>query len=112
MTKQHTATPWHVGAGNGEDAIFADSGRMRLEPGGTTLYPVCTMVRGWDEAEDQANARLIAAAPCMLFALQFAESHLADLCTMIPGNSEHPRMIGALSVIRGAIAKATGGRDQ
>jgi hypothetical protein len=37
MTKQHTATPWHVGAGNGEGAIFAESGRMRLESGGTTL---------------------------------------------------------------------------
>ncbi len=62
--------------------------------------------------ESLANAELIAAAPCMLFALQFAESHLADLCHMIPGNCDHPRMTGALSVIRGAIAKATGGRDQ
>lgn len=107
MSKQHTATPWHVGAGNGEGAIFAESGRMRLESGGTTLYPVCTIVRGWDEAEDQANARLIAAAPCMLLALTIARAHIRRALEEIPENDGH--LAGALAVIADAITKATGG---
>jgi hypothetical protein len=107
MTKQHTATPWHVGAGNGEGAIFAESGRMRLESGGTTLYPVCTIVRGWDEAEDQANARLIAAAPCMLLALAIARAHINRALHEIPENDGN--LSGALAIISEAITKATGG---
>jgi hypothetical protein len=41
-----------------------------LEIGGTTLYSIAQITRGWNEAEDEANARLIAAAPEMLEALQ------------------------------------------
>jgi hypothetical protein len=59
-----------MGAGNGEGSIFADNGRTRLEIGGTTLYSIAQITRGWNEAEDEANARLIAAAPEMLEALQ------------------------------------------
>jgi hypothetical protein len=59
-----------MGAGNGEGSIFADNGRTRLEIGGTTLYSIAQITRGWNEAEDEANARLIAAAPEMLAALQ------------------------------------------
>jgi hypothetical protein len=59
-----------MGAGNGEGSIFADNGRTRLEIGGPTLYPIALMGRGWNEVEDEANARLIAAAPEMLAALQ------------------------------------------
>jgi hypothetical protein len=59
-----------MGAGNGEGSIFADDGRTRLEIGGTTLYSIAQITRGWSEAEDEANARLIAAAPEMLAALQ------------------------------------------
>ena len=69
-THTHTQGPWHVGAGNGEGSIFADNGRTRLEIGGTTLYSIAQITRGWNEAEDEANARLIAAAPEMLEALQ------------------------------------------
>ena len=59
-----------MGAGNGEGSIFADNGRTRLEIGGTTLYPISLMGRGWNKVEDEANARLIAAAPDLLAALQ------------------------------------------
>jgi hypothetical protein len=59
-----------MGAGNGEGSIFADNGRTRLEIGGTTLYSIAQVTRGWNEVEDEANARLIAAAPEMLEALQ------------------------------------------
>lgn len=64
----HTPGPWHQGAGNGEGSIFGPEhgGRMRMERGGTTLYPICTMVTGWEAAEDRANAALIADAPHML----------------------------------------------
>ena len=41
-----------------------------MELGGTTLYPIAQIGRGWNEVEDEANARLIAAAPEMLAALQ------------------------------------------
>jgi hypothetical protein len=59
-----------MGAGNGSGSIFADNGRTRLEIGGTTLYSIAQIGRGWNEVEDEANARLIAAAPEMLEALQ------------------------------------------
>ena len=73
-THAHTQGAWHRGAdaGNGRGSIFADEGRMRLEKGGTTLYPIANLVEGWDEGEDNANARLIAAAPEILAALESA----------------------------------------
>jgi len=66
----HTPGPWHAGIGNGEGSIFSDSGRTRLEDGGTTLYPICSYNRGWNADEDAANARLVAAAPDLLEALR------------------------------------------
>lgn len=65
-----TPGPWHCGQGNGEGSIFADDGRMRLAEGGTTLWPICTMVNGWEEAEDEANAKLIASSPALAVALR------------------------------------------
>ena len=65
---EHTPGPWHVGSGEGEGSIFADEGRMKLEEGKTTLYPIAIINPGW-EAE-QANARLIASAPALLEALK------------------------------------------
>ena len=47
-----------------------------MEIGGTTLYPIARMGRGWNEVEDEANARLIAAAPELLAALKDAEAML------------------------------------
>jgi hypothetical protein len=41
-----------------------------LEIGGTTLYSIAQITRGWNEVEDEANARLIVAAPEMLAALE------------------------------------------
>ena len=81
MTTQatHTKGPWHTGQGNGEGSIFCESGRMRLESGGTTLYPVCAISRGWDEGEDAANAHLIAAAPDLLEALRGSVEWLRTL---------------------------------
>ena len=78
MTTQHTTGPWHLGSGNGEGSIYAENGRLRLETGGTTLYPVCNMVTGWNTEADKANALLIAAAPQMLAALRAALEAMGD----------------------------------
>jgi len=66
----HTPGPWHEGQGNGEGSIFmTGEGRMRMTDHGTSLYPICRMTRGWEEGEDAANARLVAAAPDVFAAL-------------------------------------------
>jgi len=97
---KYTKGPWHIGAGNGEGSVFADTGRTRLEQGGTTLYSICRVTLGWNDAEDAANARLIAAAPDLLAALQ------AIVNGNVYGDSdEWNRRIDAGFA---AIAKATG----
>jgi hypothetical protein len=65
----HTPSPWHEGELNGEGSIFAEDGRMRMEDSGTTLYPICRMIEGWEEAEESGNAKIVAAAPKMYHAL-------------------------------------------
>jgi hypothetical protein len=117
MTTQakHTKGPWHTGQGNGEGSIFCESGRMRLESGGTTLYPVCAISRGWDEGEDEANAHLIAAAPDLLEALSRLAvwaDHLGpcfcQACDYLPGNRERHKHTAECDLARAAIAKAEG----
>jgi len=44
---------------------LVDEGRMRLEEGGTALYPIYKMVMGGDPEQDEFNAQLVAAAPAM-----------------------------------------------
>lgn len=78
MATTHTPGPWHMGQGNGEGSIFAETGRMRGEAGGTVLYPIAVVVRGWEEAEDEANARLVAEAPALLEALRWALEQIED----------------------------------
>lgn len=68
MKASFTPGPWHVGAGNGAGSVFADVGRMRLENGGTTLFPIAFFEMGWLKEVDEANGLLIAASP-ELFAL-------------------------------------------
>lgn len=108
----HTKGPWHRGQGNGEGSVFADEGRMRLESGGTTLFPICSVVRGWDAAEDDANEALIAAAPKMLAALQAYVKELEEQCVALGWKSveqyrkyHHNRDSYALAL--DAIAEAT-----
>jgi hypothetical protein len=57
--------------------------------------------------ESLANARLIAAAPCMLLALTIARAHIRRALDEIPENDGN--LSGALAVIGEAINKATGG---
>jgi hypothetical protein len=101
---KHTKGPWHIGAGNGEGSVFADEGRTRLEQGGTTLYSICNVTRGWNDSEDAANARLIAAAPDLLAALIECE-RIANELFQETGLHEY---MHASDRAREAIAKATG----
>ena len=110
-TDTHTPGPWHMGAGNGSGSIFADNGRTRLETGGTTLYPIAQIGRGWNEEEDEANARLVAAAPEMLAALESLAVGLS------PASVDLQRENGNLAALcrvcreiaENALAKAKGG---
>lgn len=109
MEAKHTPGPWHVGLGNGEGAIFADEGRMRAETGGTTLYPIATACVGWNKAEDAANARLIAAAPELLEALDDCITNENATCIVQNDAAYMIRRLKAINQIcRAAIAKATG----
>jgi hypothetical protein len=72
---------WHRGTGNGEGSIFADEGRMKLEEGGTTLYPICKMVKGWSPEEDEANEIAVAALPALVDAITFTLETLNEITT-------------------------------
>jgi hypothetical protein len=103
QTQTHTPGPWHRGAtaGNGRNSIFSNEGRMRLEKGGTALYPIANLVGGWDE--DEANAALIASAPDLLAALR----GLWNIATHPKATKADIRMIAR--ECEAAIAKAEGG---
>ena len=106
MSTQHTPGPWHLGSGNGEGSIYAENDRMRLETGGTTLYPVCDIQTGWNTEEDQANARLIAAAPQMLAALRAALEAMGDSYDATDAAGEEGAALW--DQVAEAIATATG----
>ena len=59
---------------------------MRLETGGTTLYPICHNVSTWNIDEDNANARLIAAAPELLELVLQAHERFTDNDFMPPNH--------------------------
>jgi len=105
-TDKHTQGPWHTGNGNGEGSIFSDNGRMRMQHhdhGATVLYPIASMVKGWDDEEDAANANLVAAAPCMFEALRKCECELA-MYSQIASNPE--AWYDALNAARDAMETA------
>ena len=90
MTTKHTPGPWHVGGlqGTGRAAIV-------YSPDG---YSICDCKsyhgkREWSEME--ANARLIAAAPDLLAALEY----------WFDSNADSKKLAG---MARAAIAKAKG----
>jgi hypothetical protein len=77
---------------------------MRPESGGTTLYPICSTTRGWEASEDAANARVLAAAPELLEACEWALSQIEEVLTdeMFPVTR---------AKLRAAIATATGAQQ-
>lgn len=95
MTTQHTPGPWEVSPDNA-GSQYTITGVGSLEKAPTVAY----VVRAKHIASDtvQANARLIAAAPDLLAALQ-------DILTIkdILGSGRQLR-------VEAAVAKATGGQ--
>lgn len=104
---QHTPGPWHMGAGNGSGSIFADEGRTRLEEGGTTLYPIATINHALGD-EDEANARLIAAAPDLLAALEVAHECLDSILEPTQDDDGNTIPNPLLEQIDAALARARG----
>ncbi len=70
----HTPGPWRVDDEFSRAHHRYDEGTRVVCAGDESIgicYPVCETTRGWvDEETSPANARLIAAAPDMLIALQ------------------------------------------
>ena len=97
MITQHTPGPWRAGSIRGDlvDCIYsADSIRVAT---------IETWIGPKESAESEANARLIAAAPDLLAALQRA---YVDIATRKVRKGD-----GAiLALLRTVIAKATGGQ--
>jgi hypothetical protein len=106
MNTQHTPGPWHMGMGNGDGSVFAESGRTRLENGGTTLYPIAQVNGGWRTTEDEANARLIAAAPEM-FELLYTVLPYIEMLEL--DQTYKPKTVAALTRrIRDTLDRAEG----
>lgn len=104
MTHEHKFTkgPWYVIPQSNGSAMIAreyETGKQ-LNPKGLRLI-ANSLARGDSLTEDEANARLIAAAPELLGALQ-AMLRRFDFCENFP--ADHP-----IAAARAAIAKATGG---
>jgi len=105
---QHTPGPWKQAAnerikGEGWMWIIDNAGRMVAKV--NTIHPDMQRQAG-DFEQESANARLIAAAPELLAALEVAELYLVkmvadDTQTAIPPAN-------ALRVVRAAIAEAKG----
>lgn len=92
MTTKHTPGPWEV--------LPGESRKPYLRVRGTCLgrlYKIANVLLGFSTEESKANARLIAAAPELLEALE----SIRDL-------PAHPMRKRAVEIATAAIAKATG----
>ena len=108
----HTPGPWEIKLSRDDEGTLCHIGTPdKIARCG---QHVC-QINGWGfdydaDKEQQANARLIAAAPDMLEALEEAIK-----CGMVPSSSvkdggaaRHSRQVAVADMIRAAIAKATG----
>jgi hypothetical protein len=100
---KHTPGPWRVGNGSlMESGVFSADGKTLVAG---THGSARNYRRQEQIAEQDANARLIAAAPDLLEALQA----LRRICADTPAVERNPRFVTANSAALAAIAKAKGG---
>ncbi len=95
MSSKHTPGPWNW-------AKSDINGRYSIYRNGPLAY--CGDTTAVD-GDGEANARLIAAAPDLLVALQSFDDAFSHYCDGDPS----PEEWAALKAARAAIAKATGG---
>jgi hypothetical protein len=98
MNTQHTPGPWKIGCNlTDEEAIIGPKNQVVVDAawlGGSA----CKL-----SIDNEADARLITAAPDLLDALQICEGNISSLLA-----SAHPKVYGEwLDVVSAAIAKAT-----
>jgi hypothetical protein len=79
----HTPGPWHASKGGHDRLIYAES---------ETAFDLAIVRGGGNDAETDANARLIAAAPDLRLACQRAARRLHDLPRYLRENGH--RVIG------------------
>jgi len=113
MNTQHTPGPWEAQTNRSPLTITHELPHLPQAKGGHRQFREIAEVyvsdKGDGAPEDFANARLIAAAPELLAALENLLSRAA-----LPGPARknavlRERMISAREQARAAIAKATGG---
>ena len=90
MSTEHTTGPWNI-RDDDEDGVVSIVGSSQI---------VIARVRTATVEPGDGNARLIAAAPDLLYALEEA-LHLIETLTPLEGST--------VRIVRAAIAKATGG---
>lgn len=100
---RHTPGPWEIGSINKRDKNLWWAAVFTPKSTGKFHTPRACEALGVDREECEANARLIAAAPDMLEALQF-------ICNGIGGGGDAPEAVLMKWKRRGAdaIAKAEG----
>ena len=109
ITNNHTPGPWRPYVDRDRyDSRLSDIRvhAVELEEHPQGPLTVAILNQNLDD-EAIANARLISAAPCMLFALTIARAHMRQTIDQAPSTGE--TLTGALAVIDDAIHKATGG---
>lgn len=97
MKTQHTPGPWHV------NTLEVVPHTIHAARGHVALVSVGTM-REVPSDEIEANARLIAAAPDLLWALQSCDSAMSAIAV---GHAPPASFQNVLADARAAIAKAT-----
>jgi len=104
---QHTPGPWLV-TGPFDTNDYDDSeGWYRIEAARTLDLRVCRSADGYVEGENEANARLIAAAPDLLKALQSTRKRL----WFIVGVND-PSIVEADAALRAAATSARQGETK
>lgn len=101
MSAAHTSGPWAVVPGHRGFIITANGGAYDI-----------AVVRDIGNKDNEANARLIAAAPCLLDALQEVIGIVQASIVNAKNRGEFPLIVADLerreANARAAIAKATG----